>query len=228
MNLAQSDKFPVSREFATDVCKLPATYDSASYMKFIDDWGTHIMTEVTIGKLQTYRYVSRLKDLFNYVMFNVTDEISLGGAMKGYPESYVIDLDSFKYRHEYRYIFGPLEDTLTVGDYYTSDIIGKTLLTIDAALDPKFWQYMSFFQQQHLCGSTATAMLPTWQANIIKALGEYPTFKQAVATADEALAMPVTWPLGTYSLPKHPYGCPSGFVQGSVSIPQASIQPATT
>ena len=30
------------------------------------------MTEVTIGKMTTYRYLGHLKDLFNFVVFNVS------------------------------------------------------------------------------------------------------------------------------------------------------------
>ena len=40
MNLATTGTVPISREFASDVCLLPAIYNEAAYMKFIDDWGT--------------------------------------------------------------------------------------------------------------------------------------------------------------------------------------------
>ena len=34
----------------------------------------------------------------------------MGGALDGYSSSYVVDIDSYKYRHEYKYILGPLQD----------------------------------------------------------------------------------------------------------------------
>ena len=40
MNLADTDRYPVSREFAHDVCSLPTTYDKATYMDFVESWGT--------------------------------------------------------------------------------------------------------------------------------------------------------------------------------------------
>ena len=107
--------------------------------------------------------------------------------MNGFPESYVIDLDSFKYRHEYKFIVGVYEDMLSVGDMYHNDVIGKTLETIDTALDAKYWQYMSGYVAQNICASGSNAHLSTWQANIIQALKAYPSYKKAVLPAGEFL-----------------------------------------
>ena len=103
--------------------------------------------------------------------------------MNGYPESYVIDLDSFKYRHEYKYIVGVYEDMLTVGDMYYSDVIGKTLQTIDTALDTKYWHWMGDYVAQNICAAGSNAHLGTWQTNIIQALKAYPSYKKAVLPA---------------------------------------------
>lgn len=40
MKLAETDHYPVTREFASDVCSLPTAYDAATYMQFIENWGT--------------------------------------------------------------------------------------------------------------------------------------------------------------------------------------------
>lgn len=113
----------------------------------------------------------------------VTDEISMGGALDGYPSSYIVDIDSFKFRHEYKYILGSFEDQLNIGDVYNSDVIGKSIQTLDAALDPKYWQFMSYYASQGMCASDASNNLATWKANIIQALKAYPSYKQATATA---------------------------------------------
>ena len=103
--------------------------------------------------------------------------------MSGYPESYTIDVDSFKYRHEYKYIVGVFEDMLSVGDTYYNDVIGKTLQTIDMALDTKYWHFMSYYVAQNICRSDASSHLSTWQANIVMALKGYPNYKSAHAPA---------------------------------------------
>lgn len=103
--------------------------------------------------------------------------------MNGFPESYVIDLDSFKYKHEYKYIVGVFEDQLSIGDMYYNDVIGKTLQTIDMALDSKYWHWMSDYVSHNICTAGASAHLSTWQANIIQALKAYPSYKNAVLPA---------------------------------------------
>ncbi|XP_052803017.1 uncharacterized protein LOC128233396 [Mya arenaria] len=222
MNLASVDKYPVTREFASDVCSLPTTYNHDTYMQFIETWGTHIMTEVTIGKASTNRYMAHLRDIFDFVVFNVSDDLSMGGPQDGFQTSYVIDIDSFKFRHEYKYIVGVFEDQLNIGDMYYNDVIAKTLMTIDSALDAKYWQYLQYYTGQHLCPMDAGSKLITWKTNIARALSEYPTFKNAVQPAKQALSMPATWPLGAYSMPKPTSGCPTSFVEGALTLPQAS------
>lgn len=109
----------------------------------------------------------------------------MGGPLYGYPESYVIDLNSYKYKHEYKYIVGTFEDTLSIGDTYTNDIIAKSVQTLDSALDSKYWQYMNYYVNTSLCKTGAAGNLATWQSNIVKALGDYPAFKQASKPAGE-------------------------------------------
>ncbi|XP_045209954.2 uncharacterized protein LOC123561558 [Mercenaria mercenaria] len=223
MKLAEADHYPVTREFASDVCSLPTTYDASAYMQFIENWGTHVVTQVDIGKATTNRYVGRMRDLFNFVMFNVTDEISMGGTLDGFPSSYVIDLDSYKYRHEYKYIVGVFEDNLSIGDKYYNDVIGKTVQTIDMALDSKYWTFMNYYVQQHVCAAGDANNLASWKTNIVTGLKAYPAYKQATQAAVSPLAMPATWPLGTYSMPKPKSQCPStDFMEGTVTLPQGT------
>ena len=117
----------------------------------------------------------------------------MGGALDGYSSSYVVDIDSYKYRHEYKYILGPLQDQLNIGDVYNSDVIAKSLETIDAAFDPKYWQFMSYYASQGLCATNASSNLATWNTNIIQALKDYPAFKQATATISKERALSISF-----------------------------------
>ena len=107
----------------------------------------------------------------------MTDEINMGGPLYGYPESYVVDMNSFKYRREYNHIIGAFEDKLTVGDMYTNDIIEKTLQTIDVALETRFWRHIQDLITQQICAVGDSNHLSIWQANIIQALKAYPRYK---------------------------------------------------
>ena len=40
VDLAQATKSPVSKEFATAVCRLPVKYDKNAYFRFTENWGT--------------------------------------------------------------------------------------------------------------------------------------------------------------------------------------------
>ncbi|KAK3585059.1 hypothetical protein CHS0354_004242 [Potamilus streckersoni] len=71
-NLAAADHFPITREFAASVCSLPTDLDETKYMAFIDEWGTHIIIDASIGKKATNRFIGRRLDLFNFVVQNVS------------------------------------------------------------------------------------------------------------------------------------------------------------
>ena len=40
LDLAQVEKYSVTKDFAAAVCSLPEEYDQGDYRKFIDEWGT--------------------------------------------------------------------------------------------------------------------------------------------------------------------------------------------
>ncbi|KAK3585058.1 hypothetical protein CHS0354_004241 [Potamilus streckersoni] len=115
---------------------------------------------------------------------------------------------------------------LTIGDMYSNDVIAKTLVTIDMALNSEYWQGLPFLVSQGVCNSDANGKLSTWQNNIIQALKLYPGFKGLTPPADSKLAMPLTWPYGTYALPKPTSGCPKGWVEGTRTQLQSSSHSA--
>ena len=39
-DLALQKNYPVTKEFASAVCSLPAKYNERKYLKFIEEWGT--------------------------------------------------------------------------------------------------------------------------------------------------------------------------------------------
>lgn len=211
LNLAISDHFSVSREFAASVCRLPTTYNEAIYMKFIDDWGTHVITELEIGKKTTYRYQAKLSDYINFVLANASSDVSVGGPMDGFKTSYLVDMDSFKYRKEYRYQAGQYHESILAGDMYWNDEVEMVMMTLDSALKLEFWSGIPMFVQQGVCPPKTVASLGSWRTNILTALKTYPTYKGVTAPTEVELAMPITWPRGTYALPKPKSGCPGQF-----------------
>ena len=50
LSLARVEKYPVTKEFAASVCRLPEEYDQVAYSRFIDKWGTvSVLTVFSLG-----------------------------------------------------------------------------------------------------------------------------------------------------------------------------------
>ena len=50
LSLARVEKYPVTKEFAASVCRLPEEYDQGAYSRFIDKWGTvSVLTVFSLG-----------------------------------------------------------------------------------------------------------------------------------------------------------------------------------
>ncbi|XP_021343358.1 uncharacterized protein LOC110443459 [Mizuhopecten yessoensis] len=211
LHLAQSAHMSVTNEFAAATCQLPTTYDQDAYVKFIQEWGTHVITEVEVGKKLTYRYQTTLSQYINFIVNNASDEISIGGPMNGFDASLGVDMESFKYRNEYRALVGKYHDTLGAGDMMYNDEIELVLLTLDGALKPEVWTNFEYYVQQGVCSQEQGTSLSKWRANILKALAVYPRVVGASTPTDSPLAIPITWPSGTYGLPKPISDCPGHF-----------------
>ncbi|XP_063423228.1 uncharacterized protein LOC134707430 [Mytilus trossulus] len=208
-HLAQSDHLSVTREFAASVCSLPENYQLPNYLRFIEEWGTHMITEVEVGKKITYRYLTTRDKYFSYLLANATQDVLR--STNGTQDVLTVNMNNFKYRPEYRYLVGQYHDAFGVGNPMYNDEVEMTMVTIDSILDSKYWFYLSYYISQGVCGNDATSTLPKWQANMVQALKFYPYRKSAKHPVDSKLEIPLQWPKGTYSLQKPTAGCPGTF-----------------
>ncbi|KAK3585066.1 hypothetical protein CHS0354_004250 [Potamilus streckersoni] len=179
MDLASSRGFSITEHFAATVCSLPPVYDITKYMSFLDTWGT------------------------------APDDVTIGGPYKGAFLSYHINLDSFKYRHEFNTIIGYLEDALKFGTAIAPEPIGMKLTTIDLIFSNEYWKNLEIYSLGQ-CNSNISQKMNTLRANIIRALNEYASYKNAETPTAIQLDIPVTWPNGTYGIPRPKTGCPQG------------------
>ncbi|KAK3093702.1 hypothetical protein FSP39_019066 [Pinctada imbricata] len=208
IHLARSDHLSVNREFAASVCQLPTTYNQSQYMNFIDEWGTHMITEVEIGKKMIMRYAARRNSYFSFLMNYTNPDVSKGGPLAGFPESLELDIGTFKYRSAYRTLVGTFHDQLGTGNTYMHDEVELVLATIESALNPDLWTYLPVFVSQRVCPQSIQSGLSVIRSNLVRALTEYPIYKGAQAPVDTPLAIPIVWPYGTYGLLKSKSGCP--------------------
>lgn len=209
-SLSQGNHYGFSDEFAAAVCKLPLQYDQAVYKSFIEMWGTHVVEGVECGTKTVKRYLSPVKDFVEFVMANSSRDVSVGGSFMNHASSLVVDINAYKYRSQYRTVVGQLEDTFTVGSAGNPDVIGTTLMVISDLLDTVHWQHIDDYKKSGLCPPSSEAALPYWKTNLEQALSQYGSLVGAKSPVSSPVAIPVTWPEGTYSLAKPTSGCPAG------------------
>jgi hypothetical protein len=210
MALSQGSHYGVSDEFAAAACSLPIVYDQDTYKRFIEIWGTHVTTAVEVGSFDIKRYVAPLKSYVEYVMANSSRDVSVGGGWMSYASSLVVDIPSFKYKSGFRNIVGQLQDSLTLGSVQNPEPIGYTMLVISDMLDNSHWQNIDDYKKRGLCPPSAEAALALIKTNLEKAVTEYAGLAGASTPVSNPVAIPVTWPMGTYSLAKPKSGCPAG------------------
>lgn len=209
-SLSQGNHYGITDEFAAAVCALPLKYDQDAYKNFIDTWGTHVTEGVEVGSITVKRYLASLNDYVQFVMANSSRDVSKGGALMNHASSLVVDMDAFRYRKEFRTIVGQLEDTLSLGSTSSPEVIGATLVVISDMLDNAHWQNVDDYKSRGMCPQSTEAALPIWKQNLEKAITEYSGLVGASAPTCAPVAIPVTWPEGTYSLAKPNTGCPTG------------------
>ncbi|XP_052803161.1 uncharacterized protein LOC128233501 [Mya arenaria] len=210
LSLAQGSHYRLTDEFAAAVCSLPLQYNPQAYKAFLDTWGTHVTSAVETGSKVIKRYVSPVKTFVESVMVNSSRDVSIGGAYMNHASSLVVDVPAFRYRQQYRNVVGVLEDTLSLGSEANPEPIGYSMVVISDMLDSSHWQSIDDLKNRGLCPPSTEAALTYFRTNLEKAINEYAGALGAVPPISTPLAIPVTWPQGTYSFAKPKSGCPAG------------------
>ncbi|KAK6174030.1 hypothetical protein SNE40_017381 [Patella caerulea] len=200
--LASHHTLRVTNNFAAALCSLPASYNTAAYMKFLDDWGTHVILEVDFGTKSITRYESSMTEFINHVQKSGGFGLSIGGFLS-------VDFKAFRASSAYKLQFGHLQSTLKAGSTSHPEPIGLKIKTIAEALNANYW---GGIEVARACGGHPTTSLHNKQTNLVKALSGYAKFKLFTPHTDPPLRIPLTWPSGTYGLIKTTSGCPAGRV----------------
>ncbi|KAL9963063.1 hypothetical protein ACROYT_G032229 [Oculina patagonica] len=205
LGLAQETEWPVTREFAAAACKLPAKYDQRAYMKFIENWGTHIVLEVELGTKSTIRFESSYTEIAKYATQNLGSTVSVSGGYLGLSGALDAAFEKFKGNSEDSSKFTKLKTVITSGGPDMPAPIGLKLLPIYKAFSRSYFRKV-------LDSKTRCANLAGKQRNVKEFLKNYPNLKGASPPHDPDVRIPLTWPLGTYGLPMTKSGCPKGSV----------------
>ncbi|XP_071095969.1 uncharacterized protein [Haliotis cracherodii] len=202
--LAPTHNFSVTENFAAAVCALPNTYNAAVYMKFLDTWGTHVITKADVGYRTITRYKSTLSNFVQHVMKQSASSITFGGHYNQYSASIGVDFDKFSLSGKSSTQFGSLQYTFKIGTSASPEPLWFEVRPMDFALTADYWKVYSS------CHGNAQFSLTKKKTALLTALNAYPSLKKQQIGKDIDLRIPLIWPLGTYGLMQPKTGCPTG------------------
>ncbi|XP_038049832.1 uncharacterized protein LOC119723332 [Patiria miniata] len=203
--LAFTDRFPLSRDFVASACALPTTFDLVEYMRFLDTWGTHIVSEMDIGTKTIKRSQTDYKTLVKFAR-TIAEHYSANG------ESISLDMASLRGRLRTEpALFDVLVETLTLGDATRAEPLSLELIGIGEVFDIDYWQLMDRYVSEGLCPAGGDENLNSKRANLVRAMEAYPGWHNAQKSLNPVVQTAITWPVGTYSLPmtNGMSGCPN-------------------
>ncbi|XP_070568158.1 uncharacterized protein [Ptychodera flava] len=204
-------EYPLNSDFAKAVCALPTAYDTKAYMEFLDAWGTDVVVEVNVGTKRSHIYSMAGSEFCFYAYETYSSTVSYGGSYNGYRDSVIVDMYDFENQVTSR--FGSLFADTQTGSDELNEPISLRIISIDEVIGLKYWRRFCDYVIDNACALEDIVDLEIKQGHIATALAGYAAWKNAPSTYNPSVQTPITWPSGTYGLPKPNYGCPfsSGF-----------------
>ncbi|XP_071950813.1 uncharacterized protein [Antedon mediterranea] len=209
--LAQVDRYPLSRSFVNRVNALPNIYSKANYdyMKFIHDFGTHVVNEVNLGTKNVKRYQWSSSAFAYYSSEYYSSSTSLGGSYMGFKSSIDVNTDSVKRSMDTGFNVGLQVETYTLGDSNLAMPYAYQLMGMEEVFDVQYWQLHQDYVNSGILSDDFYGRLTTMRYNMEQALTDYPEWLNSdEAQEDAIITVPITWPVGNFGLPKTNTGCP--------------------
>ncbi|XP_071954205.1 uncharacterized protein [Antedon mediterranea] len=211
LELAGTDKYPLTKSFVTTVNELPTKYSmhNPSYMEFLETFGTHVVTNVFLGTKKEHRYYWTGSEFASFVTKNYATSSSLSAGYKGYSASIEVETSSMTQKMSKQVSSSSMSESKTLGDASLALPYAYTLIDMDKIFEAKFWHLHQHYVDGGYLSSDFYGRLSDMKSNMHQALTDYPDFLNSKETKEEEIfRLPVTWPIGTYGLPKTKSGCP--------------------
>lgn len=205
--LAEWLNISITDNFAAAACRLPEVYSRDIYMDFLDDWGTHMTTEVDLGTRVIQRSETSMSEFVHLVERTSGEDLRVGGSYLGFGASLEVNFPSFTARDVADLTFGNYVATLRLGSQAKPEPISIKIVSIDHALDARYWWRLPEMTAHGLCNATFDPNVTA--TNLRRALSDYAAYKMALEVTDPPLRIPLSWPRGTYGLMKAVSGCPT-------------------
>ena len=195
--------------FVADIKRLPTRYNRHRYGQFLDRWGTHVVTEVTVGSIYTKIISITRQEALRYALQHNNVGLSVSGSYAGASGSVSVNVDrltqdrSFTQSFNYKSHENARGSSITFrnGRWVVPNVmsflepIQIKIMTIDKIMTSRFTSDRGVLQRRN---------------SIIRGLREYHLYKSLHRPSNTLVKFPVAWPKGKYGLVRPVYGCPGG------------------
>ncbi|XP_041464625.1 uncharacterized protein LOC121415492 [Lytechinus variegatus] len=196
--------------FVADACLLPETYTEETkhqYMKFMDDWGTHVVVRVSLGMKEGEHYEENRSSFVNFAATNVGGSISASGAYMGFSASLSVDMESFNSDLNSDTQFGKEASSYRIGSETFNEPISIELIAMPEIFESDYWTGLDDYISEGHC--TPSFNQTKVKENMDKALLGFAKWREIDNSTNPSIRIPLTWPDGKYGLPRPYNGCPS-------------------
>ena len=196
----QNSKIKLEEGFAADIKRLPRVYNRHRYGQFLDRWGTHVVTEATVGSIYIKVTSVTRQEAFKYALQHNNVGLSVSGRYGSTTGSVSVNVNKLTQNQSFKRSFSSKSHEFSRGSSITfrngrwvlpriksfPEPILIKILTIDKIMTSEF---------------TSDADVVHRRYNIIKALREYHVYRSLrKLNRDSLVQIPIAWPKGTYGL----------------------------
>jgi CUB/sushi domain-containing protein len=207
---SKRSEFRLSDGFAAAVRALPKSYDSFRYSRFLDEWGTHVVTEVRVGSKYIEQFYSSFQEAYTYALNQYSLSTSASASFLTISGSVSLNVDRLVQSSSFLSSRTSTRKVTTMGSsIYWDTVNNKWVTPLNTQLTEPI--SVSVVQIDEFLSSAYTTdqSVLSRKSGLSRALANYPSYRGSRSSTDYSLAIPIVWPRGTYGLVKPINGCPS-------------------
>ncbi|XP_071478967.1 uncharacterized protein [Diadema antillarum] len=208
--VASGNDYELERDFVLAALRLPTSYDPNNYshnrfMSFFDTWGTHVIIGAEFG---TRTGTIREATPSEFVQYAASE---MPTSLSAVNDTLTVDIEEFNHNLEHEMSFGSEYSTYVVGaEDISAEPIKLTLMLMSEVFKYDYWYGLNTYSERHF-----NWLIPSVRTAMLAALQNYPAYRQIQLIREAPISIDLSWPEGTYGLPKARDGCPNSAIRFS-------------
>ena len=202
--------FKLADGFAAAVRALPSSYTRSQYGRFLDEWGTHVVTQITVGSKYIEHFQSSFQEAYTYALNQYAIGVSGSASSLSFSGSISLNVD---------HLVTSSSSTSLFKSAYKVTAIGSTIYWDRARnqwvfpLRPEMKEPIAIAIRpitEFLSSAyTTDTHILSRARGLSTALYDYASYRRALPGSDGPLTALIVWPKGNYGLVQPTSGCPS-------------------